>query len=259
MNEDLPKTFGAFLFEALGLLGQREVIIAAASAFVIVWIALWISAKLIDRKERHFGAAFSSSLMLVLMGASVGVIYLALLLKELSVSGNPPSNGTLYVCVGVSAFLLLMTIQGAFGTAWWRTVILVIVLAASATGSTMIGHRFILEGRATQLPVLAAEVAGVKTEEPSLIKSEELKKLANQHSLRFEKRNIAKRQEALLKTYLALQAERAQLNVADQTAVTLFNEHAAAYQKEKQYLQTRQAELDALMPSAPAAGAEQKK
>jgi hypothetical protein len=246
MEKDLPKTIGAFLVEAVGYLGQRELLIAGGAAFVIVWIAMWVVAKLIDRQEKHLGAAFSSSLMLVLMAGFLGVAYLALLLKGLLANGTPPSPASFLACAAVTALLVLITVSGAFGTAWWKTLVLLTVLAGTAAGSTYVGHQFILAGRAAQLPALAAQVAGIGSEDPSLLKSEELKKVGARNRLRVEQKELKQRQNGLMKIYLSLQEERAKLNVADSAAVTLFNQHAAEYQKEKQYLQTRLAELDAL-------------
>jgi hypothetical protein len=257
METDFAAILRAFLPEALKLLGARELGIAAGLIAVLVAAIGWAVARLIDRKEAHVGAAISAGLTFVLVGGVLGATFITLQLKDLCDSGTATGNFGFTLCAGICGIMTLAMVHGAFGTAWWRSVIMLPVLAGAALGAGWISHKFILDGRATQLPVLAAQVAGLKTESPSLITTEPLKKIAAQYGIRAERAELTQRQEQLVKTYQVLQDKRARLNAADQPSVAAFNQLVNAYVTENAYLTKRRAELDALAKPATIAASAQ--
>ena len=225
------------------ILGPVELGLAAAAFVGIVTAVAWPIAKLIDRKEPHFGAALSSGLTLAMVGCVLGLAFLALQLRDLCDSGAAPMNNGFLLCAGISGLVTLVMVHGAFGTAWWRSAIMLPVLSAAALGGAWVSHKFILENRAMQLPILAAQTAGLKTDSPSLITTEPLKKVAAEHSARAERKDLDKRQEGLVLIYNTLVEKRSRLNAQDPAAVAAFNELATAYSTEKAYVQKRKAEL----------------
>jgi hypothetical protein len=246
METDFAAILRAFLPEALNLLGPRELGFAAGVIVVLVTAIGWAVARLIDRKESHFGAAVSAGLTFALLGVVLGATFIALQLKELCTSGTATSNTGFMLSAGICAIITLVMVHGAFGTAWWRSLVMLPVLTGAALGAGWISHHVILGGRAALLPSLAAQTAGIKTAAPSLITTEPLKKIAAEHSARAERIDLAKRQEALVIVYRSLMEKRARLNPADAAAVAAFKEMADAYTAEKNDLQKRQTELDAL-------------
>lgn len=253
MDGDLPKIIGAFLTDSASILGHRELLIAAAAGFAIIAAAMWLTAKLVDRKERHLTGAISAGLMGVLMAALLGSAYLAFLIKGVLANGRPPEPTTLYLCALVAAVLMWILVHGGFGTAWWQTLILLIALAGSIAGAGMVAQKIISPDKLHSLSVLAAQVSGMKTEGPSLIQSEQLKKVAASRTAEVERKDLKRRQNALHTTYASLQQERSKLNMSDAAAVNAFNQHAADYHKEKQYVTARLAEIEAVVPVTAAA------
>lgn len=245
METEFATILRAFVPEALKLLGPRELGIAAGTIVVLVTAIGWTVARLIDRKEPHFGAALSAGLTFVFVGGVLGAAFIAMQLKDLCDSRSAPGNFGFTLCTAICGVITLVTVHGAFGTAWWRSLIMLPVLAGAALGAGWISHNFILGGRATQLPILAAQTAGLKTESPSLITTEPLKKIATQHGLRVERAELKQRQEQLVRTYQLLQEKRARLNGADQPSVAAFNQLVNAYIAENAYLAKRHAELNA--------------
>ena len=250
METDFATILRAFLPEALRILGPQELGIAAAAIVVLVTVIGWAVAKLIDRKEPHFGAALSAGLTFVVVAGVLGATFITMQLKDLCDSGTSTGNFGFMVCAGICGVMTLVMVHGAFGTAWWRSLVMLPILAGAALGAGWISHKFVLGGRAMQLPVLAAQTAGLKTEGPSLITTEPLKKIAAQHGLRVERAEIAQRQEQLVKTYQVLQEKRTRLNAADQPSIAAFNKLVNAYVAENAYLTKRHAELNALATPA---------
>lgn len=243
MNGDLPKIVGAFLTDSASILGHRELLIAASVGFVIIAAVMWLTAKLVDRQERHLGGAIAAGLMGVFMAALLGATYLAFLIKGILANGLPPGPTTIYLCAFVSAALMWILVHGGFGTIWWQTFILLIALAGSVAGAGMVAQKIISPEKLSRLPILASQVAGMKTEGPSLIQSEQLKKVAASRTVEVERKELKRRQDALHAIYASLQQERSKLNMSDAAAVNVFNQHAADYHKEKQYVTARLAEL----------------
>ena len=246
MQTEFFKTVTAYFGEALRILGPMELGLATAAFVALVTLVAWPAAKLIDRNESHFGAALSSGLTFAMVGGVLGLSFLALQLKDLCATGTAPVSMRFMLCAGICGLLTLVMVHGAFGSAWWRSLVMLPILLVAAVGAGWISHTFILGGRTTQLPVLAAQTAGLKTDAPSLITSEPLKKIAAQYGIRVEREELAQRQEQLVKTYHSLQAKRARVNPADQAEVAAFTGLANAYSAEKAYIQKRSAELDAL-------------
>lgn len=247
MKDELGIAFVSFLKDAVSLLGVDNLIAAGAFVWLATMVVLWGAAKVIDRKESQLGAAFSSGLMVVLTVGVVAVIYLAVLVKGLVATGQPPKLQLFYVCASIAGFLLIISVHGAFGTAWWKSTILLMVLCAGSGIGLMAGNHMILGGKTARIPLLAAQVAGLQTSVPSLIRSPELKSFAAVRIAKVESKELVIKQNGLMQTYVALQQDRAKLNVKDAAAVVAFNERAANYQKETTAITKRVAEVNAIL------------
>src|SRR5436190_16863767 len=131
METDFAAILRAFLPEALNLLGPRELGFAAGAIVLLVTAVGWTVARLIDRKESHFGAALSAGLTFAFLGGVLGATFIALQLKELCAGSATPSVGFM-LSAGLCGLMTLVMVHGAFGTAWWRSLVMLPVLTGAA-------------------------------------------------------------------------------------------------------------------------------
>ncbi len=243
----LYDSFLTFLSEAFRLLGWQRLLLAFLALLLIGALAVWVTSKLLCRGEKHLGASLTSPLMLALLALMVGAVYLVTMLRSLADPESSNGSGMLIACAALALGLVFIGVQGGFGTRWWKSAILTLVLVGSIAGAGSATAGLAFQGPGAQLDLLAHQVTGRTTEGPWLVQSPEATRRIQLRRAPAERLQIEKRQGELMRVYLDLQATRAKLDVNDAAAVAAFNEKAAAYSAESTSLKTRLAAAQALI------------
>ncbi len=243
----LFQSFTTFVTEAVRLLGLSQILLALAALCAIGGVAVWVVSLVLCRKGGNVMPSITSSLMLALVSAMIGAVYLIQLLKSMMNPEDATPSALLYACTAIGVVLVFIAVQGGFATPAWKSIILAMVLVGSVAGAGRAAASFAFTGKPEQLNLLANQVTGRTSEGPWLVESAEATQRIKVARAPMEKSRIEARQGELLKTYQQLVAMKAQLNVNDAAAVDRFNKFAAVYSGETQALKVKLAEIQAIL------------
>ena len=229
------------------MVGWSRLLLGLLALVAIGAGALWVASKLLCRGEKHLAASLTAPLMLVLVAAMVGAVYLLTVLREPTTLGDSNTGMMLMASGAIAVVLVFLGVQGGFGTSLPKTIVLTVVLLCSVAGAAL-GLRGIAFGsEPPPLALLAEQVTGRTTQGPWLVESPEANKRIKVRRAPVEAVQLEMRQTELLRVYQDLQAARAKLDVNDQAAVAAFNARAAAYSAEVSSVRSRLAEARALL------------
>jgi len=112
----LYDSFLTFLSEGLRIVGWSRLLLGLLALVAIGAGALWFASKLLCRGEKHLAASLTAPLMLVLVAAMVGAVYLLTVLREPTTLGDSNTGMMLMASGAIAVVLVFLGVQGGFGT-----------------------------------------------------------------------------------------------------------------------------------------------
>jgi hypothetical protein len=247
VHNALSDSLLTFVSEAFRLIGWPRLLLGLLSLLLIGALALWLASKIFCRGEKHLAASLTSPVMLALVGTMTGAVYLVTMLRGLSGPDDQNTGVMLVPCAALALAMIFMGVHGSFGTRWWKSAVLTLVLVGSVAGAAKAAAGLVFSGQPAQLAVLADQVTGRTAEGTWLIQSPEATRRIQMRRAPLEKQQLEKRQGELTQVYANLQTLRSTLDPQDADAVAAFNAKAAAYTAECNSIKARLVEVQALI------------